>query len=70
MILTPLIDVLQRVDTLHEEADSLLNSALRERGWELTCETPGSVWMWRKRRSDGSTFLVERDTAIEMEQEN
>ena len=69
MILTPLIDALQRADTLNEQADTILNSALRSRGWQFTCQTPGSCWLWRKHRSDGVVYLVTRDIAIDMERD-
>ena len=38
---------------------------LRQNGWELTCKTPGSVWMWTKALPDGRVVLVPRSTALD-----
>ena len=32
-----------------DEVDHAESGYLRERGWEYTCSTPGSVWRWAKR---------------------
>jgi hypothetical protein len=37
-----------RIERLRDEADALRVEWLRENGWELTSDTPGCFWMWRK----------------------
>lgn len=39
---------------------------LRECGWSYTCDTPGSLWLWR-REYQGKTLLVATDTAMHMQ---
>jgi hypothetical protein len=39
---------IQFIRNLRQAADWKRDAWLRTRGWEATCETPGSLWMWRR----------------------
>lgn len=39
---------------------------LRRTGWEYTCSTPGSYWMWEK-ELDGRVLLVGEPTAFRIQ---
>jgi hypothetical protein len=42
---------------------------LREHGWDMTCDNPGSLWLWRKTMPDGSTPLLDLETALIFEKD-
>jgi hypothetical protein len=35
-------------------------------GWEYTCDTPGSYWLWTK-TIDGTRYAVSADLALSMQ---
>lgn len=50
---------------------------LRAKGWEHTCETPGSFWLWRKvleaphargKNPPGTVILVDQDMALTLQE--
>lgn len=58
-----------RIDGAEEQVKSSKASLLRKHGWEQTCKTPGSLWMWQKDLPDGRTMLVSTDTALRFARE-
>ena len=53
----------EAIERAHGEVDRAEMGYLRERGWEYTCSTPGSVWRWTKKVKN--RFLVMRqDDAV------
>jgi len=50
---------LERIEDMTDECENIGNTILRSAGWEHTCQTPGSLWLWKK---DG--FLVDKGTAM------
>ena len=40
---------------------------LRSHGWEHTSDTPGCLWLWRKKTPKGEFLLVDTSTAISMQ---
>ncbi len=55
------------VDDAKQEIGFAVDALLRTKGWEYTCDTPGSYWLWSRKLSDGRTLLVGRDTAISIQ---
>lgn len=49
-----------------QNANLCVENALARRGWEHTCQTPGSYWMWSKSIL-GKTVLVDMETALRFE---
>lgn len=41
---------------------------LTKSGWKHTCSTPGSVWLWERKLPDGRVVLVNKHTALSMQQ--
>jgi hypothetical protein len=39
---------------------------LKRYGWEYTCATPGSRWLWQRTMDDGRTLMAHADDAIEI----
>jgi hypothetical protein len=54
------IERIQLIRNLRQAAEWKRDAWLRARGWESTCETPGSLWMWRKlwNGRDGKTPVM------------
>lgn len=52
----------RREERLRDDKDAYLRAC----GWEYTCDTPGSLWLWR-RKYKGKTILVNTDTAMLMQ---
>lgn len=48
-----LLDVRQA----EQDAEQLKEAFLRQQGWEYTCDTPGSVWVWVKPMPEGDKRL-------------
>jgi hypothetical protein len=42
------LDTFWAIENLRQVASWKRDKWLRDRGWEPTCETPGSFWMWKK----------------------
>jgi len=57
------------IDEAREQLNIDIGEFLRSRGWEYTCDTPGSLWLFRK-AVGGKTLLVDADTALHIEQRN
>lgn len=51
------------IDDQREKVDR----ALRKLGWSTSSSFPDSVWRWKKTRTDGTTLVVDRSSAISME---
>ena len=41
---------------------------LQKKGWNYTCNTPGSIWLYQIKLEDGRTILVSHSTAIHMQE--
>lgn len=54
------------IEFTREQLDFAVDRWLRSRGWESTCETPGSYWLWR-REIKGHKYLVDRSHAISIQ---
>jgi hypothetical protein len=55
----------QRLDALLRRHEYDRRKWLQSRGWEQTCETPGSYWMWMRMwagRQGGKPMLILVDT--------
>lgn len=52
----------QRDERLRDDRDAYLRAC----GWEWTCDTPGSLWLWT-RKYKGKLILVNTDTAMHMQ---
>ena len=55
---------LQQAKEVLEEVEK---TYLEERGWQYTCKTPGSYWLWEKRLEDGRTVIAEKEFALRIE---
>jgi hypothetical protein len=55
---------LREIAEAEEKREDLEETYLRERGWQQTCETPGSLWVWTKTLPDGRVVLVGRTQAL------
>lgn len=42
----------QQISVAKEEVVALQERYLRRHGWDLTCNTPGSYWLWRRDFAD------------------
>jgi hypothetical protein len=52
--------MLREIAEAEEKREDLEEAYLRERGWQQTCETPGSLWVWTKiYPMAGSSWLAE-----------
>lgn len=65
---TPCITVLDAISEAESEAERLVDSFLRSRGWKLTCDVPGALWLWEKQLEDGRIVLVGQSSAMHMQQ--
>jgi hypothetical protein len=59
---------MEEIDATRERAGQLVDQYLRKSGWEHTCQTPGSYWMWRK-EIDGTAYLVDTSSAEQFQRE-
>lgn len=50
-----------------EQIEFKLDKLLRQKGWESTSSTPGCLWLWRKKLTNGEIYLVNKSTAIHMQ---
>lgn len=64
MVLTPLS--FNDLQQCKDELEAKEHRYLRENGWEYTCNTPGSFWLWKKRIGD-VYLLLEKNHAITMQ---
>ncbi len=56
--------------TITEAENELMSvkaSYLRSHGWENTSDTPGCIWLWRKKTPKGEVLLVDTDLAVSMQ---
>jgi hypothetical protein len=58
------IQLLEDLERLESELDTVRSRLLESYGWEYTCQTPGSVWLWQK-VVDGKTLLVTESVALD-----
>jgi hypothetical protein len=56
----------RRASSKDEELANAQEAYLRASGWALTCDTPGSRWLWA-RPYRGRTLLVGIKTAVDMQ---
>ncbi len=54
------LDIIEQQD----EVEALQKAFLRERGWVYMRASPNSQWLWNKQQPDGSTIMVNTETAI------
>ena len=55
---------------LHDRREKLKEAEqeyLRKKGWERTCDTPGSIWLWT-RGYKGRTIMADQSTALFMQE--
>jgi hypothetical protein len=38
----------RQIDEAEQEVEQMKQAYLRRFGWDLTCNTPGSYWLWRR----------------------
>jgi hypothetical protein len=55
---------LRQIAEAEAKREDLEKAYLRERGWNQTRETPGSLWVWTKTLPDGRVVLVGRTEAL------
>ena len=60
-------DILERVKLLQDEISTLQHKFLRLCGWEWSCNTPGSYWLWKKHWYGAGIVCVDIDKAITMQ---
>jgi hypothetical protein len=46
----------ERILGIKQKYEHELHKWLAGEGWEHTCQTPGSTWMWKRKLADG-TFV-------------
>jgi len=68
------IEQIQSIENLRQAASWKRDQWLRDRGWESTCETPGSLWLWKRLWSgrsgkDPHWIIVDADLAERMQKE-
>jgi hypothetical protein len=56
-------DIKRAVDELEDTVSRFLTA----RGWERTCQVPGSYWLWKRRLPNGSVYLLESDMAAKIQ---
>lgn len=56
------------LDEKQQELESLQHAYLRQRGWQYTCDNPGSYWFWTKRFGERVLTMTDKD-AIRMQRE-
>ena len=61
----------RKSDNEIEQAKDALQAAehsyLRSHGWEYTSDTPGCLWLWRKKTPKGEIIIVDTSYAISMQ---
>jgi hypothetical protein len=55
-----------RISRAEEALKTSKDHYLTARGWQHTCRTPGSMWLW-ERVYQGRTIMAPLDTAFEMQ---
>jgi len=55
---------LRQIAEAQSHTEDLEDRYLRERGWEQTCDTPGSLWVWSKTLVDGRVILTSKTQAL------
>lgn len=55
------------IDFEKEQLDFKADALLREKGWKETSSTPGSLWLWERKLDDGRIVLVNKASAIHMQ---
>lgn len=64
---TPFLDACASISYESECIQTRKSSLLARRGWKMTCDTPGALWLYEKQLPDGKTVLCGLDLAIEIE---
>ena len=59
-------DLYGKVLAAREELAEAERKFLHAHGWEYTCRTPGSFWLWQKTLPDGRTILAAQTSAVNM----
>jgi len=55
---------LRQIAEAQSQTEELEDAYLRERGWQHTCDTPGSLWVWSKTLPDGRVILTSKTQAL------
>ena len=55
---------LRQIAEAQSQTEDLEDAYLRERGWQHTCDTPGSLWVWSKTLPDGRVILTSKTEAL------
>ncbi|OCS48827.1 hypothetical protein [Ralstonia pickettii] len=63
-----LAELLGRLFAARDAVEAARYVFLVAAGWEHTCDTPGSHWLWQKALPDGRTVLVSAETAVNMQE--
>ena len=53
----------------YEALKRRVDAMMKKRGWNHTCKTPGSLWLWEKTMPDGRVILTDRGTAAMLEEQ-
>lgn len=54
------------IKNAENEVESNVRAYLQKYGWKMTCQTPGSYWLWEKKLDDGRTVLCNEGLALGM----
>jgi hypothetical protein len=60
------IELYERIEQAKTNVEGMEQRFLRMSGWEHTCNTHGSYWMWEK-KCDGRTLQVVTSTAMRIQ---
>jgi hypothetical protein len=56
------------IDKATADLERTCRAYLGAAGWNFTCSTPGSYWMWQK-LIDGQSFVVDETLAVRIQQD-
>ena len=59
-----MLKCIEDIENAREQLGFAVNDFLRRKGWQYTCETPGSLWLWKRALKDGRVMLVNEATAL------
>lgn len=60
--------ILEDIETHYNELAQLRSKYLRLRGWQFTCQTVGSLWLWQK-EINGKIYLMSENHAYSLQKE-
>lgn len=63
----PRFQTAEDIDAASRRHGFEIDAFLRSKGWRHTSHTPAHLWLW-ERNLNGRLLLVERDTAVKMQE--